>query len=211
MLVPMAAPDLSVRRRPVQERGKRRFELILSSARTQLAEVGLDGFTLEGVAGAAGVPIGSVYQFFPNKHALIAELSRVDTEALASELNHAAAGFDTAAWQEGTDNVIDGVAELWRTDPTRRHVWLAMQSTAATRSLLAEQTRAVTDEVVPLVRPLLPPGSTRRLRTVAEVVVQMCYSLLHFSVRDDRPHPSAVRELKRALRSYLRAVALDSS
>ena len=41
--------------------------------------------------------------------------------------------------------------------------------------------------------------------------MQMCYSLLHFSVRDDRPHPSAVRELKRALRSYLRAVALDSS
>ncbi|MGI9576644.1 MAG: TetR/AcrR family transcriptional regulator [Microthrixaceae bacterium] len=207
----MGAPDLTIRRRPVQERGRLRFELILSSARTQLAEVGLDGFTLEGVAGEAEVPIGSVYQFFPNKHALIAELSRVDTAALAAELHQAAAEFDTAEWQDGTDHLIDGVAELWRADPSRRHVWLAMQSTAATRSLVAEQSKAVTDEVVPLVRPLLPPGSSRRLRTVAEVVVQMCYSLLHFSVRDDRPHPSAVRELKRALRSYLRAVALESS
>ena len=211
MLWGMGAPDLAVRRRPVQERGRKRFELILTSARSKLAEVGLDGFTLESVANAAGVPIGSVYQFFPNKHALIAELSRQDTEALASELKVAADGFDTAAWQEGTDHVVDGVAELWRTDPTRRHVWLAMQSTAATRSLLAEQTKAVTDEVVPLVRPLLPHGSTRQTRTVAEVVVQMCYSLLHFSVRDDRPHEDAVTELKRALRSYLRAVALDSS
>ena len=30
------------------------------------------------------------------------------------------------------------------------------------------------------------------------------------SVHDDRPHPATVRELKRALRSYLRAVALDA-
>ncbi|MCP4436971.1 MAG: TetR/AcrR family transcriptional regulator [Actinomycetia bacterium] len=207
----MGAPQLSVRKRPVQERGRRRFDLILSSARSQLSEVGLDGFTLEAVAIGADVPIGSVYQFFPNKHALIAELSREDTVALASELHEAAQGFDTTEWQSGTDGVIDNLAELWRTDPTRRHVWLAMQSTAATRSLLADQTKVVTDEVVPLVEPLLPPGSKRRTRTIAEVVVQMCYSLLHFSVRDDRPHPSAVRELKRALRSYLRAVALDPS
>ena len=37
--------------------------------------------TIEAVATSADVPIGSVYQFFPNKHALIAELSREDTEA----------------------------------------------------------------------------------------------------------------------------------
>jgi AcrR family transcriptional regulator len=149
-----------------------------------------------------------VYQFFPNKHALIAELSAQDTEAIATELQQAAIRFPAEDWQANVDRLIDDLADMWRRDPTRRHVWLAMQSTAATRSLAAEQTSQVVDEVVPLVTPLMPHRAGRDVRVVAEVVVQMCYSLLHFSVHDDRPHRATVRELKRALRSYLRAVAL---
>lgn len=206
----MSDPELSVRHRPVQERGRERFELILRTGREQLAEVGVDGFTFEGVAAAAGIPIGSIYQFFPNKHALICELSEQDTAALADQLAKAAEQFPSDDWQADVDRLIDQLANMWRSEPGRRHVWLAMQSTGATRSLAAEQTRRVTTQIVPLVAWLFPEGSTRRVQTVAEVVVQMCYSLLHFSVHDDRPHPAAVRELKRALRSYLRAVALDA-
>ncbi len=207
----MTEAELTVRRRPVQARGRERFDLILRTGRLQLAELGVDGFTFESVATAAGIPIGSIYQFFPNKYALICELSALDTEALAAELGRFAPEFPSDDWQADVDRLIDGLAELWRSEPGRRHVWLAMQSTALTRSLAAEQTSRLTDQVVPLVGWLLPPGSGRRARTVAEVVVQMCYSLLHFSVHDDRPHPATVRELKRALRSYLRAVALDAS
>jgi AcrR family transcriptional regulator len=211
MLVHMGDIDLELRRRPVQERGRRRFAQILDAGRSQLATVGVDGFTLEHVAEAAEVPIGSVYQFFPNKHALIAELSAQDTEAIATELEQAATRFPAEDWQTNVDRLIDDLADMWRRDPSRRHVWLAMQSTAATRSLAAEQTSQVVDEVVPLVTPLMPRRGGRDVRVVAEVVVQMCYSLLHFSVHDDRPHRNTVRELKRALRSYLRAVALDSA
>lgn len=205
----MSDQQLQVRRRPVQARGRERFELIVRTGRSQLSEVGVDGFTFEGVAQAAGIPIGSIYQFFPNKHALICELSARDTDALAAELARAAGQFPSDDWQADVDSLIDQLAHLWRSEPARRHVWLAMQSTAVTRSLAAEHTARLTDQVLPLVAWLLPPGSVRRARTVAEVVVQMCYSLLHFSVHDDRPHPATVRELKRALRSYLRAVALD--
>ncbi len=182
----------------------------MRTGREQLAEVGVDGFTFDGLAAAAGIPIGSVYQFFPNKHALICELSSQDTDALVAALGRSAEQFPSDDWQADVDRLIDHLADLWRSEPGRRHVWLAMQSTALTRSLATEQTARITREIVPLVAWLLAPGSRRRARTVAEVVVQMCFSLLHFSVHDDRPHPATVRELKRALRSYLRAVALDA-
>ena len=203
-------PELSVRHRPVQARGRERFDLILRTGREQLAQVGVDGFTFDGLASAAGIPIGSIYQFFPNKHALICELSAQDTDAIVAALGRAADQFPNEDWQVDVDRLIDHLADLWRSEPGRRHVWLAMQSTALTRSLAADQTARITDQIVPLVAWLLPAGSRRRARTVAEVVVQMCFSLLHFSVHDDRPHPVTVRELKRALRSYLRAVALDA-
>ena len=176
-----------------------------------MSDIGVDGFTLEQVAARAEIPIGSVYQFFPNKHALVSELSAQDTQAIASEIREAASRFPSEDWQDSTDDLIDNLADLWRRDPTRRFVWLAMQSTGATRALLAEQTQQITAEVVPLISALVPAKSGRLARTVSEVVVQMCQSLLHFSVHDDHPHPAAVRELKRALRSYLRAVALDSA
>ncbi len=203
-------PDLGLRRRPVQARGRTRFDLILRTGRAQLAEVGIDGFTFDGLAAAAGIPIGSIYQYFPNKHSLVCELSAQDTDAIVEALGRSAEQFPSDDWQADVDRLIDQLADLWRSDPGRRHVWLAMQSTAPTRSLAAEQTSLIADQIVPLVAWLLPTGARKRARSVAEVVVQMCFSLLHVSVHDARPHPVTVRELKRALRSYLRAVALDA-
>jgi len=203
-------PDLGLRRRPVQERGRTRFDLILRTGRAQLAEVGIDGFTFDGLASAAAIPIGSIYQYFPNKHSLVCELSAQDTDAIVEALRRSAEQFPSDDWQADVDRLIDQLADLWRSDPGRRHVWLAMQSTAPTRSLAAEQTALIADQIVPLVSWLLAADASARARPVAEVVVQMCFSLLHFSVHDDRPHPVTVRELKRALRSYLRAVALDA-
>ncbi|WP_291082139.1 helix-turn-helix domain-containing protein, partial [Dietzia sp. UBA5065] len=52
------------RRRPIQERSRRKFQALLSSAREVLVEVGFDSFTCEEVASRAGVPIGTLYQFF---------------------------------------------------------------------------------------------------------------------------------------------------
>src|SRR3954452_19240735 len=67
------------RRRPSQERSRRRFDEILRAARALLVEVGFESFTSEQVALRAGVPIGSLYQFFGNKYAIICELDRLDT------------------------------------------------------------------------------------------------------------------------------------
>ena len=41
------SPDLTVRHRPVQERGRVRFAAILTAARELLAEGGVEGFTID--------------------------------------------------------------------------------------------------------------------------------------------------------------------
>lgn len=210
MLVHMGDIDLELRRRPVQERGRRRFAQILDAGRSQLATVGVDGFTLEHVAEAAEVPIGSVYQFFPNKYALVAELAEEDTVALEASLDRYATDFPAEDWQRAVDGLIDHLAKEWRDDPSRRAVWLAMQSTGPTRARAAQHSRRITAHVAALLEPLTAGMPADRRTTVAEVVVEMCHSLLHFSVHDGQPHPGTVGELKRALRSYLRAVALGS-
>ncbi len=202
-----APPDLAVRHRPVQERGRVRFDAILSAARELLAIGGLEGFTIEDVAARAEIPVGSVYQFFPNKFAIVAELDSRDTEALIDDLMASSGRLLGDDWQAETNDLIDLVAAHWVDDPTRRAVWLAMRSTAATRSLAAEHSRALVNTLLPMIQGLTEDRTLDEQLTICEVVVEMSQSLLHFSVSDGEPNPATVRELKRMLRAYLRAVS----
>lgn len=202
------APDLAVRHRPVQERGRVRFDAILTAARELLSERGVEGFTIEDVAARAQIPVGSMYQFFPNKFAIVAELDLRDTESLISDLTASASRFEYGGdWQAATNDLIDLLAEHWVRDPSRRAVWLAMRSTAATRSLAAEHSRALVTMLLPMIGRLTEDLSSEELLPVCEVVVEIAQSLLHFSVSDGTPNPATVQELKRMLRAYLRAVS----
>jgi AcrR family transcriptional regulator len=62
------------RKRPRQHRSKETVETILAATARILIKQGFDGLTTNAVALAAGVSIGSLYQYFPNKQALVAAL-----------------------------------------------------------------------------------------------------------------------------------------
>jgi AcrR family transcriptional regulator len=62
------------RKRPRQERSRATVDTILGAVARVLVQHGFDGLTTNAVAEAAGVSIGSLYQYFPNKEALVAAL-----------------------------------------------------------------------------------------------------------------------------------------
>ncbi|MCA3246550.1 MAG: TetR/AcrR family transcriptional regulator [Azospirillum sp.] len=64
------------RKTPKQKRSEDTVEIILEASARILEGVGLDGFTTNAVAERAGISVGSVYQYFPSKHAILAELAR---------------------------------------------------------------------------------------------------------------------------------------
>ena len=67
--------DLSTSRRiPQQERGERRVAQLLQAAASVLAEVGYDAATMTEIAERAGASIGAVFQYFPNKEAVVQAL-----------------------------------------------------------------------------------------------------------------------------------------
>lgn len=62
------------RRVPRQERGERRVAEVLEAAAAVIAEVGYEAATMTAVAERAGASIGAVYQYFPNKDAIVVAL-----------------------------------------------------------------------------------------------------------------------------------------
>ena len=68
-------------RRPRQARGQEKFEMILHAADSLIVENGAEDLSLYDVAERAGVAVGSVYHFFPSKHAvLLALIERYDRQ-----------------------------------------------------------------------------------------------------------------------------------
>lgn len=67
-------PRISPRKQPVQARSTELVAVILEAAAQVLAQQGATRFTTARVAEKAGVSIGSLYQYFPNKAAILFRL-----------------------------------------------------------------------------------------------------------------------------------------
>lgn len=59
------------RRRPTQARSIETVERALKAAGTVLDSVGFNGFSMQSVADEANVAIGTLYQYFPDKYAVL--------------------------------------------------------------------------------------------------------------------------------------------
>lgn len=78
------APDLKHKKQPRQARARATVEALLDSAARILESGGYAALTTNRVAEVAGVSIGSVYEYFPNKQAIVAEtLARTMREIVA--------------------------------------------------------------------------------------------------------------------------------
>jgi AcrR family transcriptional regulator len=71
-----AAESLSPRKRPQQQRSRVTIDAIFEATIQVLLATGLDRITTIQIADRAGVSVGSLYQYFPNKRALLAAVVR---------------------------------------------------------------------------------------------------------------------------------------
>jgi AcrR family transcriptional regulator len=81
--------QLRPRKAPVQRRSQTTVQAILEAAARVLARQSLPGFNTNRVAEVAGVGIGTLYQYFPNKEALIGALIEREQTALAGAVQQA--------------------------------------------------------------------------------------------------------------------------
>jgi AcrR family transcriptional regulator len=76
------------RKSPSQERSKRTVERILDAATRIFHEHGYSGATTNDIADEADVSIGSLYQYFPNKDAVLVALTQRHIESTTTELTN---------------------------------------------------------------------------------------------------------------------------
>ena len=80
------------RKKPIQGRSRATVEAVLAAAAHILEDGGLSAFNTNAVAVRAGVSIGSLYQYFPSKDAILAALMEQSLTAFSESLSDAIDG-----------------------------------------------------------------------------------------------------------------------
>jgi AcrR family transcriptional regulator len=87
-------------RKPRQARGQEKFDRILRAADDLVVENGADELSLYDVAERAGVAVGSVYHFFPSKHAVLLALVEHYDRKFEEIVNLLEEGVQFNSWQD---------------------------------------------------------------------------------------------------------------
>ncbi|WP_396234917.1 TetR/AcrR family transcriptional regulator [Acinetobacter baumannii] len=99
------------RKRPRQARSVATFEAILEAAARILESLGFAGFNTNAVAELAGVSIGSLYQYFPSKDALIVELIRRERAKISNHIVETIKQHEAADLKEKLKLIIQAAVQ----------------------------------------------------------------------------------------------------
>ncbi|WP_156771773.1 TetR/AcrR family transcriptional regulator [Labrys sp. WJW] len=124
-----ARAEVLPRRAPVQQRSRERLDRILAVATELIGARGSDQLKMGEVAEQAGISIGSLYQYFPDKSAIIRSLA----ERYGAECRNCVEAALTpvssvAALEAAYGFLIDDYYQLYRAEPVMRDVWSGTQA-----------------------------------------------------------------------------------
>jgi AcrR family transcriptional regulator len=197
----------SVRRQPTQRRARQTVEAILDGVTRILKREGVKAVTTNRIAEVAGVSIGSVYQYFPDKRAIFIALHRrhieqIDRLVEAKLLENAESPLDKLMRA-----MIEAMVEAHTVDPELYEVLFAEVPHRAegTRDFAVRLHGAFRLAISSRAYEL---KTRRNLDKVVFVVTHMVESLSHGVVLRRPPGLSlknATEEAVRAVMAYLRA------
>jgi len=188
-------PARQPRREPRQQRSRLTVDAVLDAVTIVLKRHGPEAVTTNRISEAAGVSIGSLYQYFPDKQAIyralherhVAEVSRVIERALAGRASGSLEDFACA--------LVHGLAEVHAADPELHQLVTALvpEGPAGFRAALRETFEQV----------IAPTGeeAARRLFVLPGLIESLVHGLAQRPAFISRE--SAKEEAVRTVRVYL--------
>ena len=203
--------DAQIRRQPQQERSRARVETILEVALDLIVEFGAENLAIREVARRAGVPIGSLYQYFPSKTAIIRELAKRNLERVGSmlqmELDRLLVeyrGRPTPA--QAVNRVVDAYYAHYRSHPSSTAVWAGAQGDPVLRQLDANDTRHTAEFLTPSIMVALSLPDRDSAFALAMLLAEVTASAARLSLAVDSPlREQIIAKLKIMLTATLEA------
>jgi AcrR family transcriptional regulator len=198
---------------PIQQRGRKTVLRILDAASSLLPEMPLDDVTTRRIAAEAGVSIGALYRFFPDKQAIIDAVAvrhvgqfRIAVEASVIEpLLREMENLETFDPAVVLDRMIDSYVAYLDAHLDFRTISFGRHISAATKAREASPTTGLpailTAFIVERLGLEFTPDLDRMLRIVSEAGERLIAFAYEQPTREERDR--IIVEMKKMLAGYL--------
>jgi AcrR family transcriptional regulator len=176
-----ARKSLKPRKKPVQQRSRFTVDQILEAAARVFAERGYAGATTNHIAKRAGVSIGSLYQYFPNKDTILVALQEQHMESGAEVLQESMqkALEEKKAPEHLLRSFVRQIIEMHASEPALHH---ALLYEGPRTPELSERAHAIEESMAHAVEQILAGRggiSRRHAKHAAYLVVHVVENMAH--------------------------------
>jgi AcrR family transcriptional regulator len=180
-----AAPALA-RLVPTQQRSRERFEKILECAGELMAEKGSEAFRMSDVVERSGVPFGSLYQYFPDKTAIIGTLAErynaIGRDCVRRDLASVRSGRDL---HPALCCITDSYYRMFIDEPVMRDIWQATQADRALQKLDEEDGAYLAGLLGDALRPIAPDAPATALASFSQLIMTMIAAAVRHAITQE--------------------------
>jgi AcrR family transcriptional regulator len=168
---------------PLQKRSRERFERILACAVEVMAEKGSDAFRMSDIVERTGIAFGSLYQYFPDKTAIIGTLAErynaIGHNCVRKELS---ALTDLTVLHDVLCRITDSYYQFFIDEPAVRHIWQATQADRILQKLDEEDGAFLTSLLIDALRPIAPHMSEVSLTDFCQIVMVLMSAAVRHAI-----------------------------
>jgi AcrR family transcriptional regulator len=202
-----AAPMATVqplRRAPMQRRSVERVQRMLDAAQELVAELGYDAVTTTLIADRADVSIGSLYQFFPDKQAVVRAVALRNLERFTLRMEALNERGEFHDWWSFVSLVMDEYVAMHHEVPGFRIIRFGDVADLHLLDPSRDNDSVVADRFVEVIGRMvdLQPGTDPHLQLVIAIKIADTLTRLAFD-RNPEGDPVVLHEAKRIIREHL--------
>ena len=195
----------------MQERGRLTVNKILDAAAELLVERGLPGLNTNTVAERAGVNISTLYDYFPDKRAIVHELAARFEDARATYVEDKIRELATAPdWRPVFNETVDRLVLFRLEEPAGPALRRTLMADPELEQLDRLSTGRAARAIASAVRSRRPHLTAERAVLIADIVTETTTHLLDNAFGVTPYDAAKISELKALIARYL-APVLDSS
>lgn len=180
-------------RTPTQRRSRDRVERLLSVAASLIAERGSVALKMSELADKAGVSIGSLYQYFPDKGAVIRTLAqRYNAQSRACITDALAPVRDKAGLRRAFSGLVDIYYGIFLAEPVMRDIWSGIQADKALQEIERQDSQANGALLADAMARVRPRADRAALENTAFLVMQLGEATMRLAVSVERRQGDAL-------------------
>ena len=206
-MTPQTSTRLEPRKSPVQARSTASVDAILKATVQVLLRVGKEKLTTTRVAARAGVSVGTLYQYFPNKRALLRAALKLHVEEILAEVDRVCVAQQGQPVEQMVEALAVASLAVKLRDPKKGRALYAVSSDVEGAKIAADAEARAKDALVGLLKSA-PEMLKTDLQLMATVLQSVIAGMKRGLLQPDMPEEQfevMQRELVLVLRNYVRA------